>query len=85
MLLQEAVNAFSTVTQQALASGRHWAAAGRLPTAAVLISSLQRAGTAFTALMKLMRSHDSNHLVFQAAVRYGGKFVELFLKVCHCS
>ena len=81
VFLQEAVNSFGTIAQQALLGMRCPAVADRLPTSAALLEALKAGGTAFTSLMKLMRSHDSNQLVFQAAVRCGGKLVDHFLKV----
>jgi hypothetical protein len=83
VLLQETVASFATVTNQALAVMKHGpsSAAQRLSPSHSLLESVLLASKAFALLMKLMKSHDSNHLVFQAALRFGGKFVDLFLKV----
>jgi hypothetical protein len=55
-------------------------ASERLPTSAQLLASMVQASKAFTQLMKLLRQHDNNHLVFHATVRLGGRYVDQFLK-----
>jgi predicted lipid carrier protein YhbT len=85
VLLQVTVAALSLTAQQVAIASKPAAAAAaageRLPSSQQLLESVTLAAKAFALLMKLVRSHDSDHLVFQASVRFGGKVVDLFLKV----
>lgn len=81
MCLAETLAGFTTLTQQAQMQLRSAAAAERVPSAPQLLAAMQQAGEAFAATMELMKEHDGNHLVFQACMRLGGKFVTQFLKV----
>lgn len=48
-----------------------------------LQGQLELSCTAFSSLAALVKRHDMNQMVLQSALRSGGKFVELFLKVRH--
>ena len=80
--LQEVVAAFTVTVQQVQLSLKPGQPAGeRLPSPQSLLSMVQHCSKAFASLMKLVAGHDSNHLVYQAAIRSGGKMVDQFLKV----
>lgn len=73
---------FSVLVQQAVASAND---AGGSIRSRLLTQDLQgqidMSCVSFAALASLVKQHDSNQMVLQAALRSGGKFVELFLKV----
>jgi len=70
------------LVQQAVASAND--AGGSISTRLLtqdLQGQIDMACVAFAALASLVKQHDNNQMVLQAALRSGGKFVELFLKV----
>ena len=83
VLFQQTVDHFVVVTQQVALSlkANTGIAPERLPSAQQLMQAVLQASKAFQMLMRGVQLHDSNHLVFQTAVRAGGTFVDHFLKV----
>lgn len=82
VLFKELVDRFAMLVQQAVASTNE--AVGSVHTRLMtqdLQGQIDSACAAFAALAKLVKQHDSNQMVLQAALRSGGKFTELFLKV----
>eukprot|EP00892_Ulva_mutabilis_P010229 jgi/Ulvmu1/7579/UM038_0002.1 len=82
VLFKELVDRFGTLVQQAVASVNE--AGGSVNTRLLtpdLQGQIDTACSAFAALAKLVKQHDSNQMILQAALRSGGKFVELFLKL----
>lgn len=85
MLFKELVDRFAVLVQQAVASAND--ASGSISTRLLtqdLQGQIDTACVSFASLAALVKQHDSNQMVLQAALRSGGKFVELFLKVCAC-
>lgn len=82
VLFKQLVDRFALLVQQAVASTN---TAGGAANTRLLTQDLQgqidTACSAFASLAKLVKHHDSNQTILQAALRSGGKFTELFLKV----